>query len=159
MEKVQEFANVVSMSKAFRQASKIIPLLDVLIPKISPTSSTCKPPNADVLYSMHDLESLLIDLSSIADLYYNPQVRQSLHNSANIISKATAFLDKESHFNFENFCTKNNKYNKEFLTAVSNMMSDLADLYADLGGDIAAEEIRKQEDFTKKMMVRIAQYM
>ena len=42
--------------------------------------------------------------------------------------------------------------NKEFLTAVSNMMSDLADLFADLGGDIAAEEIRKQENFTKKMI-------
>ena len=159
VEKVQEFPKISGMSEAVRQAAKIIRLLDVLIPKISPPSSTCKPANADVLYSMRDLESLLIDLSSKADLYYNPQVRQSLHNSAKIISKATAFLDKESHFKFENFCTKNNKYNKEFLTAVSNMMSDLADLYADLGGDIAAEEIRKQEDFTKKMMVRIAQYM
>ena len=65
VEKVQEFPKISSMSNAVRQAAKIIRLLDVLIPKISPPSSTCKPANADVLYSMRDLESLLIDLSSM----------------------------------------------------------------------------------------------
>ena len=35
------------------------------------------------------------------------------------------------------------------------MMSDLAVLYTDLGGEIAAEELRKQEDFTKKVVVRL----
>ena len=33
-------------------------------------------------------------------------------------------------------------------------MSDLAELYIDLGGDIAAEEIKKKENFTKKIVVR-----
>ena len=32
-------------------------------------------------------------------------------------------------------------------------MTDLADLYRDLGGLTAAQEIRKQGDFTKKVVV------
>ena len=37
-------------------------------------------------------------------------------------------------------------------------MIDLADLYFDLEGDIAAKEVRKQKDFTKKILVGILQY-
>ena len=49
-------------------------------------------------------------------------------------------------------------HNKEFIGAVSNMMGDLADLYTELGGDMAAKGIRKQQDFTKKLLVRYAKY-
>ena len=77
---------------------------------------------------MRNLGPLLIGLSSYDDLYYNPQVKQNLHNSANIIYKVTIYLAKEFYFKFENFCTKDRKFNKAVLPAVSNMMRDLADL-------------------------------
>ena len=32
-------------------------------------------------------------------------------------------------------------------------MTDLADLYTDLGGETVADEVRKQGDFTKKIVV------
>ena len=68
----------------------------------------------------------------------------------------TNFLAQESHFKFAHFCTKDKEYNKEFLTAIGKMMSDLADLYTALGGVTAANGLRKQKDFTKKVVVSLA---
>ena len=158
IEAVQEFPKFKNMSNVVRQSAKIIGLLDVLIPKLSPPSSTCIPSSTDDLLSMRNLGSLLIDLSAKDDLYYTPQVRQILNNSAETLSKATTFLEKESHFTFDHFCTNNIGPGKDFITAVSNLMGDLADLYNELEGDIAAKDIRKQQDFTQKLLVRYAQY-
>jgi len=160
VEYVQEFSKIqdISMSEVVRQSAKIIGLLDALIPKLSLSSSSCKPSSAEDLLSMRNLKSVLIDLSTKDDLYYTPQVRQTLTNSADILSKATTFLEKESHFTFEHFCTEDMDHNKEFIGAVSNMMGDLAELYTELGGDIAAEGIKKQQDFAKKLLVSYANY-
>ena len=133
--------------------------MDVLLPKLTPPTSSCQPIGADVFHSLRNLGSLLVDLSSNNDLYYTPQVRQSLQSSAKILSKATTFLDKESHFKFEHFCTTDHENNKDFLTAVGRMMSDLADLYADLGGDIAAKEMRKHSRFTKTIAVCLVDFI
>ena len=67
----------------------------------------------------------------------------------------TNFLTQESHFKFANFCTKDKEYNKEFLTAIGKMMNDLADLYTALGGVIAANGLRKQKDFTRKLAISL----
>jgi len=155
VEYVQEFPKIQNMSEIVRQSAKIIGVLDVLLPKLSPSSSSCEPSSADDLLSMRNLESLLIDLSAKDDLYYTPQVRQTLNNSAEILSKATTFLEKESHFKFDHFCTEDIDHNKDFITAVSNMMGDLVDLYTELGGDIAAKDIKKQQDFTRKLLTKI----
>jgi len=152
---VREFQKIKDVSKAVKQAAKIIRLIDVLIPKLSAPFFTCKSTSNDVLVAMRGLGSLLVDLSSTDDLYYTPQVRQNLKSSAKILSKATAFLAKASHFKFDNFCSKDTEQNKEFITAIGNMMSDLAELYFDLGGDFAAEEIKKKENFTKKIVAKI----
>ena len=154
IETVKIFQNVTEISKAVRASGKIIRILEVLIPKLTPPTSACKTNSADVFESMRSLGSLVDELSSKDDLYYSAQVRQSLKSASKILSTATKFLKKESHFKFDHFCTKNKDYNKEFFTAIGNMMSDLAVLYTDLGGEIAAEELRKQEDFTKKVVVR-----
>ena len=154
VEYVQEFPKIQNTSDVVRQSAKIIGLLDVLIPKLSPPSSACTPSSTDDLLSMRNLGSLLIDLSAKDDLYYTPQVRQILNNSAETLSKATTFLEKESHFTFDHFCTNNIGPGKDFITAVSNLMGDLADLYTELEGDYVAVEIRKQENFTRKLLVR-----
>ena len=159
VEYVLEFPKIKGVSNIVRQSAKIIGLLDALIPKLSPPSSACKPSKTEDILSMRNLGSLLIDLSIKDDLYYTPQVRQILNNSAVILSKATTFLEKESHFKFESFCTNDVGHGKDFITAVSNLMGDLADLYNELEGDYVAVEIKKQEDFTKKLLVRLFQNM
>lgn len=157
VEYVQEFSKIqnISLSGVVRQSAKIIGLLDALIPKLSPPSNACNPSSAEDLRSMRNLGSLLIDLSTKDDLYYTPQVRQILNNSAEILSIATTFLEKESHFTFEYFCTLDIGHNKDFITAVSSLVGDLADLYTELGGDIAAKGIRKQQGLTEKLLGKI----
>ena len=62
-------------------------------------------------------------------------------------------LKKESHFKFDKFCTKEKEYNKGFFTAIAKLISDLADLYTALGGLTAAKDMKKQEQFTKSVVV------
>merc|ERR1711892_597584 len=149
---VQIFQNVTDVSEAVRGSAQIIRILDVLIPKLSPPTSVCKDKNADVIGSMRSLGSLVEDLSSKDDLYYSPQVRQTLTSSAQIMSKVTKFLAMESHFKFEHFCTKEKEHNMDFIAAVGKMMSDLADLYTDLGGFAAAYQMKLYKDFIQKTM-------
>ena len=96
---------------------------------------------------MLSLAGLLDELSSKDDLHFSTQKRQSLKTSAKIVSKVT------THFKFDHFCTTDKEYNTEFITAIGKMMSDLADLYTDLGGFVAANGLREQEDFTNKAVV------
>jgi hypothetical protein len=153
---VQSLQDLSDTPKAVRETAKIIRLLDVLIPKITPSTSVCRTSSADVFDSMRSLGALVEELSSKDDLYFSTQKRQSLKSSAQIVSKVTNFLAQESHFKFAHFCTKDKEYNKDFLTAIGKMMSDLADLYTALGGVTAANGLRKQEDFTKRVVVSLA---
>ena len=54
---------------------------------------------------------------------------------------------------FDKFCTRDKEYNVEAITAIGEMMTNLADLFAVLGQITDAEEIRKQGDFTKKVVL------
>ena len=151
---VTEFQTISETHKAVKQTAKIIRLLDVLIPKLTPSTSVCQTTSEDVFESMRSLGDLVVELSEKDDLYTSSHGRQSLTSSAQILSKVTNFLTKESHFKFDHFCTKDKEYNKEFITAIGKMMADLADLYEALGqSDIAANELRRQEQFTRKVVV------
>ena len=144
------------MTRLKQESAKIIRLIDVLIPKITPSTSKCQNNTDDVLESMNNLSALLNELSSKSDLSFSPQKKQSLKSSAKIVSKVTNFLIQKSQFKFEHFCTKDKEHNTDFITAVSKMMGDLADLNTDLDGETAANEVRKQENFTKKVVVKLA---
>ena len=86
-----------------REAAKILRLLEVLIPKITPFTSACTSDSSDVFGSMRSLGALVAELSSKDDLYFSTQKRQSLKTSAQIVSKVANFLVKESHFKFDHF--------------------------------------------------------
>merc|ERR1711892_1347249 len=85
------------------------------------------------------------------------QSRDDLKDSAKIISGVTTFLTNlnKSFTKFDKFCTSDKEYNIEAITAIGEMMTDLADLFAVLGGITDAEEIRKQGDFTKTVVANI----
>ena len=76
---VKAFENLSDTSSALKAAGKIIGVLDVLIPKMSPdTSSTCRSTSADVFGSLHSLAVLVDELSSTYGLYFSIQKRQSI---------------------------------------------------------------------------------
>merc|ERR1711892_52877 len=138
---VKEIQTIDDTPDVVRRTANIIRLLDVLVPKITPSTSVCQTTSADVLGSMRRLSTLVTDLSVQDDLYYSTNGRQTLTTSAQILSNVTSFLTKESNFNFEHFCTKDREYNTEFITA--------------LGGLTAANQLTNHEVFTKKSVTRI----
>merc|ERR1712128_205241 len=66
---VKEFQTINGTSKAVRQSAKIIRLLDVLIPKLTPSSFGCQKTSEDVLKSMRSLGAIVLDFSSENELY------------------------------------------------------------------------------------------
>merc|ERR1712086_1068950 len=85
------------------------------------------------------------------------QTREELKTSAKIISGATTFITKlnKSFTKFDRLCSTDKEYNVEAITSIGEMMSGLADLFGALGGISDAEDIRKQEDFTKRVVDNI----
>jgi hypothetical protein len=153
---VKVFENLEDTPTAVRETAKILRLLDVLIPKISPdTTSTCRSTSADTFGSLQSLGNLVEELSSRNDIYFSTQKRQSLKSSAKIVTRVTNFLSqlKNTFSKFDRICTGNKEYNIEVITAMGDMMTGLADLYRELGGNTAAQDISKQGDFTKKVVV------
>jgi len=159
VEMMKVFKKQTDVPTAVRQTSKILLLLDVLVPKITP-ASTCVASSDDVFASMRSLAVLLNELSSRNDVYFSIQKRQSLKSSAKILTKVATFLTqlKSSFSKFDQFCTEDKEYNIEVVTAISDVMTDLADLYTDLGGETVADEVRKQGDFTKKIVKNIKKF-
>ena len=95
VEIVKVFENLEDTPTAVRETAKILRLLDVLIPKISPdTTSTCRSTSADIFGSLRSLGDLIEELSSRNDIYFSTQKRQSLQSSAKIITRVTNFLSR-----------------------------------------------------------------
>ena len=89
------------------------------------------------------------------NIYFSTQKRQSLKSSAKTVLRVTNFLTQlqRSFSKFDRICTTNKDYNIEIITAMGDMMTDLAGLYRAVGGSSAAEEISDQGEFTKKVVV------
>ena len=153
---VKIFETSINTPRAVRETANILRLLDVLIPKLTPaSSSTCRATSYDEFDSLHSLGVLIDELSSKDDLYFNAHKRQSLKSSAKIVSQVTNFLTqlKRTFSKFDQSCTSDKSYNIEVITAIGNLMTELADLYSSLGGVTAAVDISKQADFTGKVVV------
>ena len=156
VDSIKVFENLKDTPTAVRETAKILRLLDVLIPKISPdTTSTCRSTSDDIFGSLRSLGDLVEELSSRNDIYFSTQKRQSLKSSAKIITRVTNFLSqlKNTFSKFDRICTRNKEYNIEVITAMGDMMTGLADLYRELGGNTAAQEISKQRSFTQQIVV------
>ena len=151
------FEKFTDTPSAVRETAKIIRVLDVLIPKITPASSTCGASSEDVFGSLRSLGALVEELSSRNDIYFSIQKKQSLKSSAKIVSQVTNFLTnlKKTFSKFNQICSRDKSYNIEVITALVDIMADLAGLYRAVGGESAAEEISKQGELAKKLVVSI----
>jgi len=155
---VEAFQTITDAPTAVRESANILRLLEVLIPKLAPANpEVCKASNAQAFGSLRSLAALVNELASSTDFYMTPQTRTELKTSSKIISGVTNFLVKlnKSFTKFDKFCTSDKEYNIEAITAIGEMMTDLADLFSVLGGISDAEEIRKQGDFTKRVVANI----
>ena len=108
VEIIKVFEKSIDTTKAVRETANILRLLDTLIPKITPATSTCGTSSADVFGSLQSLGVLVDELATKDDIYFSIQKKQSLKSSADIVFKVTNFLTqlKKSFSKFDRFCTK-----------------------------------------------------
>ena len=153
---VQAFEKLTDTPTVVRESANILRLLEVLIPKLAPASpSACGASNDQVFGSLRSLAALVDELSSSSNLYLIQQTRQQLKSSAGIISRVTTFLTQlhKSFAKFDQLCSSDKEYNIEAFAAIGEMMTSLSGLFGELGGVKDAEQIRKQGDFTKRVVV------
>jgi len=155
---VNVFETLTDTTTVVREAADILRLLEVLIPKLAPVSPiVCEASNAEAFGSLRSLAALVDEISTTTDFNMYPRTRQELKTSAKVISGVTTFITQlnKSFTKLEQFCTSDKEYNIEAITAIGEMMTGLADLFGALGGLSDAEQIRKQGDFTKKVVANI----
>jgi len=157
VEAVQLFNNTVKPAVAVKESATILHLLDVLLPKITPAvQSYCG--DADQFASFSGLVVLLDELASKDDdLYFSLHKTQNLKSSVKIVSHVINFLKqtKTSFSKFDRLCTMDKDYNLAVIHTIASLMTDLADLYTNLGGLTAAAEINKNENFINKAVGNI----
>merc|ERR1711892_750888 len=154
---VKAFQRLTDTPAVVKEAANILRLLDTLIPKLAPSNpQVCGASNEEAFGSLRSLAVLVDELASSTKIT-TLKSRKELKDSAKIISGVTTFLTKlnKSFTKFDKFCTSDKEYNIEAITAIGEMMTDLGDLFAVLGGITDAEEIRKQGDFTKTVVANI----
>ena len=95
------------------------------------------------------------------ELYYNPPLplspagRGQLRESANTISAVTTFLGQlgDNFAKFQEVCTPDRQYNIEAISAVGDLMVNLADMFGALGGVQTGQNIRKGKAFVARIVV------
>ena len=78
VEIIKVFEKSIDTPKAVRETANILRLLDTLIPKITPATSTCGTSSADVFGSLQSLGVLVDELATKDDIYFSIQKKQSL---------------------------------------------------------------------------------
>jgi len=156
---VQAFEKLTDTPTVVRESANILRLLEVLIPKLAPASpSSCGATNDQVFGSLRSLAALVDELSSSSNLFLIQEKRQQLKRSGGIITRVTNFLTElnKSFLKLDQFCTSDKEYNIESIAAIGEMMTSLSGLFGELGGVKDAEQIKKQGDFTKRVVANIS---
>merc|ERR1711997_540923 len=158
VDSVDAFNKNIDTPTVVREAAKTIRILEVLIPKITPDSySKCSPSSSNVFGSLSSLADLVNELASREDIYFTIHKRQTLKSAAKTVTTVTDFLSKlgRDFSRFDQFCSRDKDYSVELISALSDMMDDLAGLYKSLDGHSAAAELSKQGDFIEKIVKNI----
>ena len=151
IDKFNTFEQLSEPVEVVRETGALLRLLKPLSEKTGGSSSTegCK---------VGSLRSLAVLTSELADKPgINLGVRNNLRRSSAAISSVTTYLSKLqiTSAKLENFCTADNKYNRQAIAAIGELMDDLADLYGALGDAKTGERIRYGKVYTDKVTVGI----
>ena len=97
-------------------------------------------------------------MSSETDPFFSTEKRQSLKSSAIIVHRVADFLDhvRKAAYKFTHICSRDKETNLEVITMFGDLMDDLALLYTAVGGVTAAAEIKQQANFTRSVVVSLA---
>jgi len=151
MDKLDSFEKLSEPSVVVRETGALLRLYKPLAEKtgVLSTNEDCK------VGSLRSLAVLTSELADRPDI--NLGVREKLRRSSAGISSVTTYLTKlqASSAKLENFCTADNKYNRQSIAAIGELMEDLADLYGALGDAKTGERIRYGKVYTDKVTAEL----
>ena len=154
--KINSLGALTDPAAAVRAVADILLLVEPVVHKLAPENPIiCGATPGQAFGSLRSLAAFVDELSSTNQLSLSAEGRRQLKESANTISAVTNFLTqlRSTFVKFSKVCTANKEYNIEALSAVGDLMVNLADLFGTLGGLKEGSQIRKGKDFINKLVV------
>ena len=154
--KVETFVDLTEPSMVLRESAEILRILGPLVKNISPDSPViCQASPDQVSGSLRSLAQIVDELSITNQLVISFSGRAQLKESANTISAVTTFINQlgSTFSRLANTCTAHKQYNLDSISAMGDMMVNLADLFSSLGSFQTGENIRKGKAFVAKITV------
>merc|ERR1711923_513319 len=153
--KVQAFQTLSNPPTVVREVANILRILGPLANNIAPKNPIICQATPD--QSFGSLRSLAVLLD---ELYYNPPLplspsqRRQLKDSSNTISAVTTLITQlgDNFSKFQEICTPDKEYNFEAISAIGDLMENLADMFGSLGGVQTSQNIRKGKPFVEKLV-------
>lgn len=154
LDKFNSFTTLKDPVKILRETGSLMRLLAPLAEKTGFTGG-----RSDTGCDVGSLRSLALLTSELAEkpnIYR--RVREDLRKSSAYISTVTTYLTKlkATTARLSNFCTDDNKYKRDSITAIGDLMEDLADLYGSLGDAKTGEKIRYGKVYIDQVTAQIS---
>ena len=155
--KVENMVGLRDEALVVREVASIMRSLRPLLTKISPsspTSNVCRSTADSTFDYLHSLSVILEDLSDNSQLAVSPELNRMLVYSGSVVAGVTGFLQELSSKTqeFQNACTGDRLSGMRAISALGDIMLNLADMVSTLGGLANGEDIRDG----KKVAERIA---
>ena len=154
--KVESFVNLRNPSSVAREVADILRILEPLVKNIAPEKPViCTATHDQTVGSLRNLALLVDELAYTKDLDLSDEGRGQLKQSANVIIAITSFISqlRIRFIMFQQVCTEDKQYNLQAITAIGDLMVDMADMFGSLGGIQQGEKIRQGKVFVEQISV------
>merc|ERR1712029_65442 len=144
--KVESIGALTDPATVVRAVADILLIVEPVVNKIAPENPIICAATPDQAFgSLRSLAVLVDELSYTNQLALSVEGRRQLKDSASTISAVTTFLTqlRSTFVKFSQTCTADKKYNIEAISAVGDLMINLADMFGSLGGIQKGVQISK----------------
>merc|ERR1712233_9627 len=156
--KVNSIGALTEPSAAVRAVADILRIVEPVVNKIAPENPIICAASPDQAFgSLRSLAALVDELSYTNSLSLTLEGRRQLKDSASTISAVTTFLTqlRSTFSRFEQICTPDRQYNIMAISAVGDLMVNLADMFGTLGGVKKREQIRNGKEYVNKIVAQL----
>jgi len=156
--KVESIGALTDPATVVRAVADILLIVEPVVNKIAPENPIICAATPDQAFgSLRSLAVLVDELSYTNQLALSVEGRRQLKDSASTISAVTTFLTqlRSTFVKFSQTCTADKKYNIEAISAVGDLMINLADMFGSLGGIQKGVQISKGKDYVNKLVAQL----
>merc|ERR1712154_428774 len=158
IKKVNSIGALKKPATVVRAVADILLILEPVATKLAPENPVvCEATPDEAFGSLRSLAALVDELAYTNKLDLKDEGRRQLKDSASTISAVTTFLTqlRSTFSTFEEICTPDSEYNIKAISAVGDLIVNLANLFGTLGGVQQGEQVRKGKDFVNKVVAQL----